>query len=482
MAHEDSLSLNQSLIQQQWVISVKPAVFPVLTSFFLLFISAVSLPSKNRSATYFRSALLPFQLMLAYDICVNTNYSLGSAFRNTAFTSLGFLLIFRALDFSILNLWDPAPAFHWIVPELPSKIETKPASSDERTIRWRTVPHPPLFSFDRMLWAVDNLTLMRPGTPFLFPWKIRALEWSQRALESPETKFGEPEWPLLPAIIQQFVHLGCHLYIRHLDIKAGQQIWSLPLPVQCALSFALGGVVTFSNALEEAILFPLILRWKLLPKTALISHSKRSITSAGIGELWAKRWHHVWKRCFVRLARLIPGSSHRLVQFACLITNRGKLETTTKNLHSAMFHCLLLARLYPTPEISQPITFLPLFYEPGIYKFFISQGIGVIIEKVVLGDPKKDEALPKRFIRVLFLYFVLFGAGRYSANALAIKGLLEKDQWNTLTIPAIAKLLMIYYQMIPVFFFSLHFTCLPITHFLDILLWSKDTQFRTKIA
>ncbi|KAI7951369.1 hypothetical protein MJO28_007053 [Puccinia striiformis f. sp. tritici] len=429
MAHEDSLSLNQSLIQQQWVISVKPAVFPVLTSFFLLFISAVSLPSKNRSATYFRSALLPFQLMLAYDICVNTNYSLGSAFRNTAFTSLGFLLIFRALDFSILNLWDPAPAFHWIVPELPSKIETKPASSDERTIRWRTVPHPPLFSFDRMLWAVDNLTLMRPGTPFLFPWKIRALEWSQRALESPETKFGEPEWPLLPAIIQQFVHLGCHLYIRHLDIKAGQQIWSLPLPVQCALSFALGGVVTFSNALEEAILFPLILRWKLLPKTALISHSKRSITSAGIGELWAKRWHHVWKRCFVRLARLIPGSSHRLVQVIGVFYM------------SAMFHCLLLARLYPTPEISQPITFLPLFYEPGIYKFFISQGIGVIIEKVVLGDPKKDEALPKRFIRVLFLYFVLFGAGRYSANALAIKGLLEKDQWNTLTIPAIAKLL-----------------------------------------
>ncbi|OAV87818.1 hypothetical protein PTTG_29270 [Puccinia triticina 1-1 BBBD Race 1] len=428
MTQEYSALFNQPMIQQKWAINAKPALFPVLTSIFLLFISAVSLPSKSRSAIYFRLALLPFQLMLAYDLCVNKNYSLGSAFRDPAFPSFGFLILYRAMDFSILNLWDPEPAFYWIVPDRPPTSDAKLVSSDEKSIRWRKVPHPPLFSFDRMLWALDNLTLMRPGTPFLFPWKIRALEWSQRTLESPETKFGEPEWPLLPAIIQQLVHLGCHLYIRQIDIKAGQQLWSLPLFVQCALSFALGGAVTFSYALEEAILFPLILRFKLLPKTALVSHSKRSITSAGLGELWGKRWHHIWKRCFVRLARLMPGSNNRLIQMFGIFWISG------------MFHCLLLARLYPTPDISRPMSFLPLVYEPGIYKFFLCQGIGVIVEKIVLGDPKKDEALTKKIIRLVYLYFVLLGAGRFSTNALAVKGLLDKDQWNTVTIPAISKM------------------------------------------
>ncbi|KAH9454057.1 hypothetical protein MJO29_007011 [Puccinia striiformis f. sp. tritici] len=429
MAHQFSSVFDQPMIQQQWAISVKPAIIPVLTSIFLLFISAVSLPSRSRSAIYFRLALLPFQLMLAYDICVNKKYSLGSAFRDPAFPSFGFLVFYRAVDFSILNLWDPAPAFHWIVPDHP-QTETKSASSesDDKPIRWRKVPHPPLFSFDRMLWAIDNLTLLRPGTPFLFPWKIRALEWSQRELESPHTKFGEPEWPLLPAIIQQFAHLACHLYIRHLDIKAGQKVWDQPIFVQCALAFALGGAVTFSYALEEAILFPLILHLKLLPKTALLSHSKRSITAAGIGELWGKRWHHVWKRCFVRLARLIPGSSYRWVQMFGVFWM------------SSVFHCLAIARLYPTPELSRPITFLPLLYEPGIYKCFLGQGIGVISEKLILGDPKKDEVVAKKVIRIFYFYFFLLGAGRYAANTLAIKGLLDKDQWNSVTIPAIAQM------------------------------------------
>jgi len=430
MDQEYSSLFTQPMVQQQWTISPKPAVLPILSALFLLFISALSLPCKSRSAIYFRLALLPIQLMVTYDIAVNKKYSLGSAFRDSAFPTFSFILFFRCLDFSILNLWDDEPAFHWIVPESSSSPadSTSGPNSDEKPLRWRKVPHPPLFSFDRVLWALDNLTLSRPGTPFLFPWKLRALEWSQRALESPDTKFGEPEWPLFPAIIQQLVHLGCHLYIRHLDIQPGQQIWHLSLFVQCALCFALGGAVTFSNALEEAIFFPLILRFKLLPRTALVSHSKRAITSAGIGELWGKRWHHVWRRCFVRLARLVPGSSHRLVgMFGAFWI-------------SAMFHCLALARLYPTPDISRPITFLPLVYEPGIYRFFLFQGIGVIVEKLVFGDPKKDEALAKKVIRIFYLYFVLLSAGRYSTNALAVKGLLSKDQWNTVTIPAIAKM------------------------------------------
>lgn len=421
------------MIEQSWKISLKPALVPIMASLLLLFLSAISLPSKNPAAIYFRLALLPMQLMLAYDICINKDYSFGSAMRDSAFPSFAFLVLFRALDFSIVNLWDPEPAFHWIVPDDSPSPEPK-SSPNSNTIRWKKLPHPPLFSLDRVLWAIDNITLMRPGTALLFPWKIRALEWSQRALESPDSTFGQPEWPLLPAIIQQLAHLACHWYIRRIDLKAGESSWGQPLFVQCALSFALGGAVTFSYALEEATFFPLIVRLNWLPKTALVSHSKRAILSAGIGELWSKRWHHIWKRPFVRLSKLIPGSRNRLVQMF------GAFWI------SSVLHCLLMARLYPTPDLSKPITFLPLIYEPGIYIFFLSQGIGLIIENIVLGDYKKGERPIKRIIRIVWLYFVLLGAGRYSTNALAIKGLLDKNQWMMITLPAIAK--MFYYDVL----------------------------------
>lgn len=425
---------NQPIVEQKWSISLKPAILPVLTSILLLFLSAISLPSSSRSAVFFRLFLLPFQLLLAYDICTNKQYSLGSAFRDCAFPSFAFLILFRSIDFSFLNLWDSQPAFHWIVPDIPES-NNNPASTSvtelSKPIRWKKVPHPPLFSFARILWALDNLTLMRPGTSFIFPWRLRALEWSQRALESPNSKFGVPEWPLLPAIIQQLVHLACHLYLRHINLKAGQSLFDQPLLVQCALTFALGGVVTFSYALEEAIFFPLILRFNLLPETALTAHSNRAITSAGIGDLWSKRWHHIWKRCFVRLARLVPGSSYRIIQMFSAFWI------------SAILHCFILARSYPTPDPSRPMTFLPLIYEPGIYQFFLCQGIAVIIEKMILGDFKQGEGIMKRIIRIVWLYFALLGAGRYSANSLALKGYLDKSQWEKITLPAIAKIFLV---------------------------------------
>lgn len=356
---------HQPMVDHDLNVSLKPAIQPITTAFVLLFLSAITLPSPGLLPVLFRISLLPFLGSLAYDLLLNRNYSFGSPLRDTAFPSLAFLILFRALDFSLINLWDPELAYHWIVPDqVPqpdshqSDSQPHPSTSsstlkdseqpnshlDGLCQRWRKVPYPSLWSFDRCLWAFDNLMLLRPGTPWLYPWRLRALSWAQRALESPHTLWAVPEWPLPPALVQQAAHLVCHAYIRHLDLDGSRSLWEEPLLTQCLLTFALGGIVTFGNALEEAIVYPLISYFQLLPPTALVANSRRAILSSGLVDLWGRRWHHVWRRSFVRLARLLPGASNSLVHafatfyirsvalFLFQITNLLEARSTEKGL------------------------------------------------------------------------------------------------------------------------------------------------------
>ncbi|EGG13052.1 uncharacterized protein MELLADRAFT_86997 [Melampsora larici-populina 98AG31] len=205
-------------------------------------------------------------------------------------------------------------------------------------------------------------------------------------------------------------------------------LWDEPLFVQCALTFALGGIVTFGNAFEEAITYPIITHLNLIPPTALVSNSRRAILSSGLVDLWGKRWHHVWRRSYVRLARLIPGANNPLVHaFATFYI-------------SAVMHCILLSRLYPTPTLSNPVTFLTLIFEPGVMMFFLSQGIGTVIERVWL-PVRPNDGIGKKLSRWLWLYFVLIGSGRWVTNTLVLKGVMVKDQWDMLNWSVVIKML-----------------------------------------
>lgn len=448
---------NQPMVDHHLKVSLKPAIRPIFTAFFLLLLSAISLPSPGTLPILFRLSLLPFLFGLAYDILLNRDYSFGSPLRDTAFPSIAFIIVFRALDFAIINLWDPERAAHWIVPdestveskETPtatkdqenkhddkSETEKKSDNSSESKVmnskepcrKWRRVPYPPLWSTDRLLWALDNLMLLRPGTPWLFPWRLRALSWSQRVLESPQATWATPEWPLLPAALQQIAHLICHAYIRRLNLDGSRPLWDEPLFVQCALTFALGGIVTFGNAFEEALLYPIITHFNLIPPTALVSNSRRAILSSGLVDLWGKRWHHVWRRSYVRLARLMPGANNPLVHaFATFYI-------------SAVMHCILLSRLYPNPTLSNPASFLTLIFEPGVMMFFLSQGIGTVIERVWL-PVRPNDGMGKKLLRWLWLYFVLIGSGRWVTNTLVLKGAMVKDQWDMLNWSVVIKML-----------------------------------------
>ncbi|KAI9613340.1 hypothetical protein H4Q26_009940 [Puccinia striiformis f. sp. tritici PST-130] len=440
----------QRMVPHDRLVNFKPVILPLATSFFLLWLCAVSLPQKGALPVVLRLSLLPFLLASAFDITVNKSYSLGSPLRDVMFPYWGCLIAFRIIDMALVSLWDENPAPMWIKPQyVPeqhnlhvSKSITSSERIDEKDVEeaspapfhegkgicketcetsylWRPVAHSPLFSFDRALYGLDVLLLNRPGTPWLFPWRLRSLDWSLVALNGQrreQLKFGKPEWPFLLALIQQVFHLMAHNFIRSMDLDGkrseARDLWVIKLSDQILVTLALGAIVALSSSLEEAITFPLLLNSKFLPQTALLGNTRRAILSKGLVELWGYRWHHNWRRSFVRTARLFPGG----------LNPTGNALWTF--FLSGMMHSIMLARAYPTPTLSRPCTILPVFWEPGMMLFFVAQGVGTMVEKTYF--PPKSSSILRR----IWMYVVLIGTGRYLVNSMVVKGWLSAYEWN----------------------------------------------------
>ncbi|KAH9457772.1 hypothetical protein Pst134EB_010087 [Puccinia striiformis f. sp. tritici] len=442
----------QRMVPHDRLVNFRPVIFPLATSFFLLWLCAISLPEKGTLPILFRISVLPFLLATAFDIAVNKTYSLGSSLRDVMFPYCGCLIAFRILDMALVSLWDENPAPKWIKPrDMPEEHVSKSVISyeshdqkegeevsvapfhdgqgicqnpHETSYLWGPVAHSPLFSFDRALYGLDVLLLNRPGTPWLFPWRLRSLDWSLAALNGQrreKLKFGKPEWPFLLALIQQVIHLMAHNYIRSMDLDGQRSetrdLWAIKLKDQILVTLALGAIVALSSSLEEAITFPLLLNSKFLPRTALLGNTRRAILSKGLVELWGYRWHHNWRRSFVRTCRLFPGG---------LNPTGNALWTFVL---SGMMHSIMLARAYPTPTISRPCTILPIFWEPGMMMFFVAQGVATLIEKKYF--PSANSSVLRR----IWMYVVLIGTGRYLANSMVVKGWLSAYEWNQMNYP-----------------------------------------------
>lgn len=439
---------SRRMVQHDRRVSFKPVIVPLTSSFLLLWLCAVSLPEKGRFPVLFRLSILPFLLACACDIAVNKTYSLGSPLRDVMFPYWGCLIAFRIIDMALVTLWDKNPAPQWIKPKripedlncnldksepmepseiVETKVDEAPlhnprifSKADHETHHlWRPVPHAPLLSFDRALYGLDVILLNRPGTPWLFPWRLRSLDWSLTALNGQrreQLNFGKPEWPFLLALIQHIFHFMAHSYIRSIDLdgerREAQDLWAIKLPHQILVTLALGSIVALSTSLEEAITFPLFLNAKILPPTALLGYSRRAVLSKGLVELWGYRWHQNWRRSLVRTARLFPGG----------LNPTGNALWTF--FLSGVMHSVMLARAYPTPKWSRPCTIIPIFWEPGMMLFFIAQGLGAMIEKKFLSWHRSP------ILRIVWMYVILIGTGRYLVNSMILKGWLSAYEWN----------------------------------------------------
>ncbi|MBW0462961.1 hypothetical protein O181_002676 [Austropuccinia psidii MF-1] len=354
-----------------------------------IFLGALTIPSKSVVAHAFRLALLAVTFPKIIDLATNKTHSIGIwLFDQTFFTMFSWHAISHILDIALVSFL-PSSAPFWIRPtpkelERMDHLRQKPSkdiipSQDQLFPKeWEVVPHPPPFSLDRALYAIDFLTLLRPGTSWLFPWQFRAFDWSLPAFKSPH-RFGKPEGSYKVAVFHCFLFLSALLYFNLLNGADGPIMSFSPFNLlnQFLLTFSAGCMVCLISGPVEALSFGFLLRQKILPTSALLNNFNQPYLSLSIEDFWGRRWHHFVRRKLTRLGSLLPyGSTKSGNAFWAYVL-------------SGIMHSFFMARVKPEPTLSQPLSYLSLWYDSGTFWFFSLQGVGMLVERAFIPGPWK---------------------------------------------------------------------------------------------
>lgn len=328
-------------------------------AFAVVILLHATLPSPTTpSLQLCRLSCLAFLLALLFPIAFDRErFSLGGDFRDIAIPSFVWLPLAEALKICLVSIWqspgERAP--HWIVPEDKArhwpgavKIDALPGAHRRSSVTstystrfrvpqvWYRVPHPPLWSWRRLAWALDNLALRRPGTSWLLPSEQRAMEWGYKpivaaaavyddaaAMQTSEREkckrrreadiwFGQLEWGWIGSSLQLLSLIAIFRYIRSLDMRVVNgpfTLGHLSLMDQYLLTLGLGCIVAFTFSPIEYLLYPILLHVFGFPATAISPTFQRPLISSGPTEFWSRRWHQWLRRDFSTLARLFPGGS-----------------------------------------------------------------------------------------------------------------------------------------------------------------------------
>lgn len=192
--------------------------------------------------------------------------------------------------------------------------------------------------------------------------------------------------------------------------------FDLPLLTRLGMVLSVGGAVCLLGAVAEGTM---LLFWKPKPATSFLSTFNRPVTSPGLARLWARSWHAASQRDYLNMASLMPFSRYEPLQLLYVFFWSGVQ-------HSWMFSRL---RTSPTAKITL-LTVLTGMLDQGMITFFISQGVGIWIEKAAL-DAMPAAWKKQRFLiglaRRLWMFTVLVLPGMLFLDSLLRCQLMTKD-------------------------------------------------------
>jgi hypothetical protein len=161
----------------------------------------------------------------------------------------------------------------------------------------------------------------------------------------------------------------------------------------------------------------------------------RPFHATSLQDFWSNRWHGIFYRSFDRMTlpiiSLIPKSSprgvHRVARAIAVFS------------FSALFHIFLIQRMLVAKPAAHAEDFEPAsikeslsppLLDPCTLKFFLSQPLGLLLERVLVVPV--TSALPDGFLRVtlrrLWAWGWLLWSGRFWADAWVRGGMWNEDE------------------------------------------------------
>ncbi|TKY84998.1 hypothetical protein EX895_006078 [Sporisorium graminicola] len=418
-------------LEASWEINFRPVLPSVALCISWLFFLCLTLPSRTTAWRLVRLASFPALASIAIPVAFNRAYTLGNPLRDLAMPTITWTIMCKAVE--ICFVYSKGGPRH-IRPFLPNAAQ--PVSRMEEAhyakYKWKEVNFPVLFSWDRFVYGLDVLLLRRPGTSPIFAKQGRALEWSKRGLnewscflklnKSPTSEvidFMGLYLPVGSATTRDLCHkiLPSNFTRRQLVLRGvPNSAFELPLPTRVAMVASVGGAIFLAPGFLEGLILKV---WRPKPATSFLSSFEQPLTSPGLARLWARSWHSVSQRDYLNLAFVMPFSQNQVLHLLYVF------------FWSGVQHSWMFARLRPSPSDTLDLpTLLSAMIDPGMITFFLSQGVGVLVEQAALDALPPSWKKRRTTIAVakrVWMFLMLLVPGFMFLDSMLRKRLMSKD-------------------------------------------------------
>ena len=339
----------------------------------LLYTCIFTLSIPHSSLLYVRLVIAPLAILCFWDFGLGP-YRPSSLMFSGGTTAVGWYMIMRVIEHTVVGLWDPT-APHWV----------ERAGKDSPRLGY---PTPQSFR-ERCFYAFDLLTSQRGSSwsPYLqwdwMPYRFKS--WSP-AISSRHFLMAS----LKSMLIQ-------YLLIDLCDTITKSRTWdtSLQYPVS---SLPVLEQVIFSVALCAGTFLSIDFGYTVTSATCVLCGSSPNswppmfdspFSSTSLRDFWSHRWHRLFGRVFERLSiplvytttpiiGLLVKDHHKKVYIASTIRPIAIFGLST------LLHLVIMHRVAQQAYRKNYTTNDPTFWDPGTFKFFMSQSLGVAFESTVI--------------------------------------------------------------------------------------------------
>ncbi|KAG8855392.1 hypothetical protein FRB96_007048 [Tulasnella sp. 330] len=328
--------------------------------------------------------------------------------------AMGFLLFTRIVDVCIVGFWEREGAWpRWQVrKEKTDHVEDEVGGGDN--VEYVKLPMPTTLR-GRLAYTVDNLVSPRGESLF----KDCSWEWTTKSVREyrPRSLAAFLRSAIQHAVITLLLFDITELILHRVrwNLRSPHPITSLPIPRQIFYTFIMGIFV------RTGVDLPFIFRGLFLapifnPTSFPPLFFSTPLRSTSLSDFWSIKWHSQFRRTFERLSLPTLWMVDRYARHLHPHTITF-IRTFSVFFFSTIYHLGVAYSVPPQSHIVRRIL------EPGQIKFFLSQPIGLSLERVVVfpltaGMPQQRKIL----IRRLYLWVWIIWTGRWFCDGYVLIG------------------------------------------------------------
>ncbi|KAG8999680.1 hypothetical protein FRB94_005983 [Tulasnella sp. JGI-2019a] len=324
--------------------------------------------------------------------------------------TMGFLLLTKVVDVCIIGFWDGQDTW----PRWQVRREKKGEDHDGTVVEYVKLPMPTTFG-RRLAYTVDNLVSPRGESLF----KDHSWDWATKTVRDfrPTSLMAYLRSTVWRAVIAFLLYDISELILYEVqwNLQSPNPITSRPIPTQIFYTLTMG-IFIFSGMDLPYIFRGLFLSSIFQPSSFPPLFPSNPLHTTSIADFWSMRWHSQFRRTFDRLSLPIMWTVHPYKTHLSPHTV-SFIRTLAVFFFSTLYHIGIAYSVPPQSHIHRRIL------EPAQIRFFLSQPIGLLIERMFVFPITQGLSDRKKVgIRRMYMWVWIIWTGRWFCDGYILLG------------------------------------------------------------